>query len=232
MKRIGIISGSGSEAGVDLWSKILLANREYLGSEFKGDLDAPEITIRSVPELGLSIDMEANREEVKDILLSATEDLKDYADLYGIACNTINAFQRILYLQENAPEFVSVADACKEFLSHKFDQPIALLGTRHTMAFGQDSGYADIENLFKFEVAADPFELHQLIEDVKKFGPTGHGLSERLSKIVEELKSDTVLLACTELPLIATFESQKELVDVSDLLAKTLIKRAYGENND
>ncbi|MBL8442639.1 MAG: hypothetical protein JNK52_01215 [Zoogloeaceae bacterium] len=58
--RIGIITGSGPETGVDLWTKVLRANRELLGSDCRGDLEAPEVVIFSVPELDLSMELERN----------------------------------------------------------------------------------------------------------------------------------------------------------------------------
>ncbi len=57
-KKIGIITGSGPEAGVDLWQKILKINKDILKEDFHGDLDAPNVTIFSVPELGHSMELE------------------------------------------------------------------------------------------------------------------------------------------------------------------------------
>ena len=61
-KKIGIITGSGPEAGLDLWNKLLHANRAMQGDLFRGDLDAPNVTIFSEPSLGLSMELEANDE--------------------------------------------------------------------------------------------------------------------------------------------------------------------------
>ena len=61
---LGIIAGSGPEAGVDLWRKILVANRIALNERFRGDIDAPHMVIISEPTLGLSMDLVANREPV------------------------------------------------------------------------------------------------------------------------------------------------------------------------
>lgn len=44
-RSIGILSGSGPEAGVDLWGKILAANRALLGSAYRGDIDAPRVQL-------------------------------------------------------------------------------------------------------------------------------------------------------------------------------------------
>ena len=43
-RTIGIITGSGPEAGIDLWVKVLDANKRLLGEGFQGDLDAPRET--------------------------------------------------------------------------------------------------------------------------------------------------------------------------------------------
>ena len=54
-KKIGIITGSGPEAGVDLWMKILEENKRVLKENFRGDLDAPDVTIFSIQQLGHSM---------------------------------------------------------------------------------------------------------------------------------------------------------------------------------
>lgn len=68
MKKIGIITGSGPEAGIDLWQKILIENKAILKDKFQGDLDAPNLTIFSVPQLGYSMELEKNYDLVWDIL--------------------------------------------------------------------------------------------------------------------------------------------------------------------
>jgi aspartate racemase len=50
--KIGIISGSGPEAGLDILQKILLQHRTTLGNDYKTDKDAPNITLFQVPGLG------------------------------------------------------------------------------------------------------------------------------------------------------------------------------------
>ena len=45
---------------------------------------------------------------------------------------------------------------------------------------------------------------------------------DRAHQIVQDLESRTVLLACTELPLVAQPVKGKELVDVTDLLAERM----------
>ena len=54
---LGIITGSGPEAGIDLWAKVLRKNMAAFGQDFRGDLDAPRVVVASEPELGLSMDL-------------------------------------------------------------------------------------------------------------------------------------------------------------------------------
>ena len=65
---IGIIAGSGPEAGIDLWTKVLTATQQQLGAVFEGDIDAPRVVIVSEPQLGLSMDLRANEAATWDAL--------------------------------------------------------------------------------------------------------------------------------------------------------------------
>ena len=85
-KRIGIITGSGPEAGVDLWQKILKANKDILKENFHGDLDAPNVTIFSVPELGHSMELELNYEMVWKVL---EKSVRDICKSCGLLCNCL-----------------------------------------------------------------------------------------------------------------------------------------------
>lgn len=38
-RRIGLIAGSGPEAGVDLWQKVIEETKALLGERYTGDLD-------------------------------------------------------------------------------------------------------------------------------------------------------------------------------------------------
>ena len=56
---------------------------------------------------------------------------------------------------------------------------------------------------------------------------TTHALEGSTSAAtVEAMQADTLLLACTELPLIADFPTSKTLVDVTDLVADALVARS------
>ena len=49
---LGIIGGSGPEAGADLFHKVLAVHRRKLGSFYTSDRDAPNLLLSSVADLG------------------------------------------------------------------------------------------------------------------------------------------------------------------------------------
>jgi aspartate racemase len=64
--------------------------------------------------------------------------------------------------------------------------------------------------------------LHQLIYDVKTFGANSPEIRARFRTIINSLESHTILLACTELPLIPIESVHNQLVDVTELVAHKL----------
>jgi aspartate racemase len=64
-----------------------------------------------------------------------------------------------------------------------------------------------------------------LIEDVKRFGQTHAKLGQRFEDIAQNMTSSVVVLACTELPLIAANVAGKTFIDVTECVAETLAIR-------
>jgi aspartate racemase len=229
-KKIGIITGSGPEAGIDLWSKILQANRKLYGSAFRGDLDAPAVAILSEPELGLSMELEANDAVVWARLRKTAEAIAHRVDYYAIACNTLNYYQPQLDALQLPAKLISFADVVREFLQAERIERVALLGARPVTDLGPWSHYralaqhVDIERLQPEQAE----QLHRLIYDVKTHGAGAAGIPGRFRAILDALESPTVLLACTELPLIPLEATPKHIVDVSDLVARKLAQLARG----
>lgn len=232
-KKIGIITGSGPEAGIDLWNKILRANRKLYGSGFRGDIDAPALTVLSEPELGLSMELEANDAVVWPCLRKTAEALAQRVDYYAIACNTLNYYQPQLDALQLPAQLVSFADVVRDFLEASRIERVALLGARPVTDLGPWSHYRALARHVSIELPkpAQAEQLHQLIYDVKSHGAEGgdgEDISRRFRAILEALESDAVLLACTELPLIAREPSGKQIVDVTDLVARKLAQLARG----
>jgi aspartate racemase len=230
--RIGIITGSGPEAGLDLWSKLLRASRALQGGRFRGDLDAPNVTIFSEPALGLSMELERHHAEVWACLESAARDIARRVDHYAIACNTLNVYQPQLEALQLPARLVSFADAALEFIRANGFGRVALLGAQPVLDLGPWSHYRRLAEQVALEVpgAAQAGDLHRLIHDVKTRGADAPGLAARFAAILETLEADTVLLACTELPLIAVEPGARRLVDVTQLVADKLARLALPDS--
>lgn len=224
--RIGIITGSGPEAGVDLWTKVLRANRSLLGSGYRGDLDAPEVVIFSVPELGLSMELERNDAVVWQALERTATQLSEHVDYYGIACNTLNHYADKLADLGLPARLVSVADVVIEYLAANGIRQVALLGARPVMDLGPWSAYRALSAHAEIELPADLDALHRIIYAVKARGGDEADIVADFSHVLAQLESDVALLACTELPLIAGTFTSPRTVDVTDLLAMALARHS------
>lgn len=220
---IGIITGSGPEAGLDMWQKILKANKNLMGSRFKGDLDAPSVSIISEPLLGLSMELEKNNEKVWETLSLVANEVAQQVDYYAIACNTLNYYQPQLEALALSSKLVSFGDVVKQKLLQDGIQKVALLGADPVTDLGDWSPYQQLKEVVEVEVPNSDHGLHQLIYDVKTHGGNVPDIVARFTELVDSLEADLVLLACTELPLIP-IKTQKSLIDVTDLVAQELAK--------
>lgn len=225
-RRIGIITGSGPEAGLDLWSKILQANKEQLGGRYSGDLDAPAVTIFSEPELGLSMELEQNDALVWECLQRIATTIAPYVDYYAIACNTLNSYQDRLAALNLRCQLVSVTEVVSNYIRAHQLEVVALLGAKPVTDLGPWSPYSRLRGQVAIELPSDPQALHRLIYDVKTHGGDYPGLAERFAAIIGSLAAETVLLACTELPLIPVPALRHRLVDVTALLAHALVDKS------
>lgn len=225
--RLGIIAGSGPEAGIDLWAKVLHHNRVMLGAIYEGDIHAPHVTITSIPELGYSMELEKREEQVWCALEHAARQISPHVDYYVIACNTLNYFADRLEALELDARLITPSQVVIEELrrlNHPVDQSVALLGSRQTMDLAHWSSYAALTEHFSVELPVETETLHRLIYDVKVAGGSTPEIEREFLALCASLQSDVVLQACTELPLIDVDSTRagKKLIDVSDLLAQAL----------
>lgn len=223
--RIGIITGSGPEAGVDLWTKVLRENRRRMGAQFRHDTDAPAVDIISDPALGLSMELDRTESEVWSALRADAEALDGRVAAYAIACNTLNVFAPRLNELGLTARLISFADVLGAYLRRRGATRVSLLGARTVAELGAWSPYRCLRSVVDFEPLDESgrMTLHQLIYDVKQYGAEHPGLRDRFASLLGRIQSDTVLLACTELPLIADLETTKYLVDVTQLVAEALV---------
>ena len=219
--QLGVIAGSGPEAGADLWMKILNGRRTRLGSAFRGDIDAPQLAIRSIPSLGLSMDMEKHAESLRSVVHEVASEMASCCVAYTIACNTLHYFSSDL-AKISGGKFVSVQSVVREELRARGKREFALLGASPVMALGRWSPYADLQNEFKIETANGTI-LDELIYAVKTEGGSSFELARQFKAIVDSLECEFVVIGCTELPLVTQLPTKHTLLDVTSLLAEALL---------
>lgn len=227
-KRIGIIAGAGPEAGIDLWQKILEANKASLGAAFGGDMDAPDVTIFSIPRLGLSMEIERNEDVIWAVLEEAILAQAERVDIFCIACNVLHHYSDKINGLGLRAEFVSIIDVVRDYLSENHVERAALLSIGKVVQLGKWSPYAVLREQADFEVPSDMDGLTRIVADVKRLGPYADGVRGRFSDILAAVQSDVILLACTELPLVAPDIPGKTLVDVTRLLAEAMARKSLG----
>jgi aspartate racemase len=229
--RIGVIAGSGPEAGVDLWSKILVANRQMLGERFRGDIDSPPVVIFSEPVLGLSMDLAKNDAVVWACLERTVRAMVPHVDVFTIACNTLHYYaERIEELRGDAV-FLDVAGVVRSHIEAHASGSVALMGSASVAALDAWSPYLALHREVSFETPPDLQELHNLIHEIKVLGQDSEDIRRRFAGIVSRLESPIVFLACTELPLVRATVPNKTLVDINMLLAEQLVRYSLGEDS-
>jgi len=203
MKKIGIIGGLGPEATVDYYKEIINAFKNE-----KGDLNYPDIIIYSVnlSEL-ISLMKEKKYTQVISYLSEKIESLKRAgAEFVAISANTPHLVFDELKAESGIP-LISIVEATREECIKKGLERTGLIGTGFTM---NASFYPDVFNRRGLEVIMPEKEDKELI-DYKLFSEIELGIFKDdtrrfligiIEKMVREQHIDSMILGCTEFPLI------------------------------
>jgi aspartate racemase len=119
--KIGVIGGSGPEAGYDLGLKISKSNRNYMkthGLHYEGDRSAVYTNVLSDPEVGGphgEWDMVTEgpaKENLEAVLRRVANQLCDTTDIFACACNTLHGMDYVFYdvARERGCTFLSIVD--------------------------------------------------------------------------------------------------------------------------
>jgi len=205
MKRIGLIGGLGPESTQDYYKEIINAFKNE-----SGDLNYPEMIIYSVnlsQFLGL---MRLRKYDVcVDIFLDKIDALKKAgADFVAITANTPHLFFDELKERSVLP-LISIVEATFEETNRRNLQRPGLFGTGFTMA---GTFYQQVFERNGIEVVV-PEEEDRKVIDEKLFSEIELGifkdetrdlLVKNIRKLVHQHHIDSLILGCTEFPLILT----------------------------
>lgn len=203
MKRIGLIGGLGPEATIDYYKEIINAFKND-----GGDLNYPEIIVFSV-NMSEFLDLMKQKkyDQVTAYLSEKIDALKHAgAEFAAISANTPHLlFDR---LKENSPiPLISIIEAtCEEAYKRGLKRP-GLFGTGFTM---DASFFTDVFKKYDIDVVMPEKEDKVLINN-KLFSEIELGiftettrmmLIDIIGKMVKEQQIDSLILGCTEFPLI------------------------------
>ena len=205
MKKIGIIGGLGPEATVDYYKEIINAFKD--GS---GDLNYPEIIIYSV-NMSEFLGMMKRKEYDKatSYLLGRIDALKrSGAEFAALSANTPHLLFDRLRAMSPIPLISIVETSCDECARQGLKRP-GLFGTGFTM---DASFFPDVFKRQGIEVVVPAKEDREII-NYKLFSEIELGVFKDdtrnmligiIEKMVHEQRIDSLILGCTEFPLILT----------------------------
>jgi aspartate racemase len=231
----GLITGNGPDSGMLLWRAINRVVRAELGDarrDLSGDFAMPRVLVHSLPELGLTMELDRRHEAVWPALRAATAELcRDGATVVAVACNTTPYFapelQRIC--DEYGARFVSMPEVAGEWLRRQGIKEIALLGVQTVADLGPWSPYREPLSGVQVEIPGKETmrRIHELAYRVKSEGPSHRSLTRLRQLLSSEVRTETVLLALTELSLLMEIQkrpskSGRLIVDTIQLYAEAL----------
>lgn len=230
--RIGILTGNTPESGIILWQKINSFIRHALDRDFLGDISFPEVIIESLPSMGLSMELSSRHQQVSEVIFKGITNLCNRnASIVCIACNTSQ------YLTESVRRICSDAGATYldipsetvKYLNRKHITEFDFLGINYVTDFENWSGFKDLSKRFSVNVPEikDIEKINALAFEIKEKGPQkGTGYQKLAELIDESTRTNTVILALTELSIVFNLHRKKLLkrsttyIDTLDILAK------------
>ena len=204
---LGILTGNSPESGIMLWEEINDRVRERKVAGARGDVAFPRVVIESVPEMGLSMELEDRLDVVREVVREGVRRLCERgATVVGIACNTTQ------YFAEDAKEicaeframFISLVDATKAYLKDQHITQFSLLAIGP--ASGRDlSDFARLDEDFEIfrPAARGSKRIFELAFDIKADAKSQTTISKYFDVVDAVAKPDVpVLLALTELSFV------------------------------
>ena len=250
VRSLGILTGNPPEAGT-LFCQLVserLRSRFLDGSLFKGrpgfekeenerlfshgcqgDFSMPVIRMVSIPELGLSMELNIREDQVWSSVNREVRNLIEAGcEVISIPCNTLAFFGPRLkaMVKELGAEYVSMPEACRAYLDKEGVSSLAFVGIPLATSFEQGfSGYKDAFHGLDVETLPER-QLPEIIATAYKVKGVGADDGRNVNKLREYIngvKSGTVLIALTELSLIGVrqkFGNTRTILDSLGIYAK------------
>jgi len=238
--KVGILTGNGPNSGILLWEKINECVKQELDVKlqyaFRGDLSYPEIIVASVPDMGISMELDKRLDSTEKVLVKSTIDLcENGITILCIACNTTqyykNKIENICNLYN--VRFVSIPEVINNYLKRNNIKAFDFIGISHVV---------DFEGLSAFKELKDGYTISTLSSDaVTKINELAFIVKRSTTKTIpmqainilknairQETTCNTVVVASTEISTILSEHKKsfpdKTIVDSLQLLAEDIAK--------
>jgi aspartate racemase len=169
------------------------------------------------------MDMGRNEKQVWRSLESNLKDLAKRVDLFCIACNTLHYYSDRIIRMGLSAKFVSIVDPVADYVKQNGISRMAILGVCSVVEPGMWSPYERLEKTIELE-RPNCKRIEELVLLIKKSGADNPSIRRQLTEMISGLKSETVLLACTELPLVHIEVPGKRVIDSTLLLADEVVR--------
>ena len=227
---LGILTGNGPESGITLWDRINDRIEKNPQVPLRGDTSFPRVLVESLPQMGLSMELQVRAPEVKETVLEGVARLcASGATVVGIACNTTQYFSPDIrqVCSDHGATFVSLVDETASFLEREGISEFDLIGIRAVSDLEKWSDFRRIKEKFHIHVPteAEGERIDKLAYIIKKKPDAGRAVSELGHLIRQATVTDTVLIALTELSIVTAKQpnlekrSEKRFVDTLNILA-------------
>lgn len=229
-QKIGIITGNAPESGILLWQKINQFIREKSIIYFYGDISFPHVIVESIPDMGLSMELDIREHETWDALKKGIISLcKQGATILCIACNTTQYFTPEIrkITKQYGTRFISIPDVTFDYLEKNSIKEFALLGVKYVTGLNEKWSAFKPLRKFKVETLLETTiqQIHNLAFRVKNEGITEAGLNKLRDLLNASTKSKNIVIALTELSLLLSPQKKRsrkgrKYIDTLELLAE------------
>ena len=221
MKSIGILGGMGPEATAELYTRII-QTFQAKGSVY--DEEFPVIYIYNLPVPDVA-------EKENDILMKLIDGLdklrKMDSEILTIPCNTATC---LIEKYGNFSDFISIVKETVKKVNEYEYRKIGLLGTRLTLKTGVYQSLLKKEGIdFILPTEKEREEITKIILNIlagKKL-PADKLVLEKITIGMIENGAESVILGCTELPLLFK-NSNIRTIDTIQVLTEALVRECNG----
>lgn len=234
---IGILTGNGPESGIMLWKKINERVRKKIKKQnFRGDLSFPRVLIESVPEMGLSMELDLRANTTRKVVLDSVKNLCERgATLICLACNTTQYFKSeiISICKIYGVQFISIPDVVEKYLHKNKIVHFDFLGIKFVTDFKKWSAFKILNNKNYKIVVPSVTNLNKIQEiafKVKRENANESG-RQKLRDIINEVsQTKTIIIALTEISILLGSEKKKSIngrtyIDTLSILADEVAKK-------